>query len=190
MWQTSQEASETRPVINFQSWTGIENVAITDTVNCLNTFCFCSVTIYKFVVVDIIKRGKGGCYVYRWPHVGTAWCKTHVFINSNMAVECWYVTVTDWLDLRWWDVWANWDFTVFSYPFASFQLWMCLEINTIVSFSMAQVHWIVQSSVTEQFNDRTKQLTDLNSRPGRLYRPKVVSELPQSHVCSMHLNFG
>ena len=59
---------------------------------------------------------------------------------------------------------------------------MCLEINTIVSFSMAQVHWIVQSSVTEQFNDRTKQLTDLNSRPGRLYRPKVVSEPPQSHV--------
>ena len=59
MWQTSQEASETRPVINFQSWTGIENVAIIDTVNCLNTFCFCSVTIYKFVVVDIIKREKG-----------------------------------------------------------------------------------------------------------------------------------
>ena len=52
-------------VINLQSWTGIENVAITDTVNCLNTFCFCSVTISKFVVVDIIKREKGECYVYR-----------------------------------------------------------------------------------------------------------------------------
>ena len=170
MWQKSQEASETRPVINFQSWTGIENVAITDTVNCLNTFCFCSVTIYKFVVVDIIKREKGGWYVYRWPHVGIAWYKTRVLFNSNMAVECWYVTVTDWLDLRWWDVWANWDSTVFSYSFASFQLWMCLEINTIVSFSMVQVQWIVQSSVTEQFNDRTKQLTELNSRFGRLYR--------------------
>ena len=68
MWQTSQEASETRPIINFQSWTGIENIAITDTVNCANTFCFCSVTIYIYifvvVVVVIIKRGKGGCYVY------------------------------------------------------------------------------------------------------------------------------
>ena len=32
------------------------------------------------------------CYVYRWPLVGTAWNKTRVLRNSNMAVECWYVT--------------------------------------------------------------------------------------------------
>ena len=70
MADKSKQVSETRPIINFQSWTGIENIAITDTVNCANTFCFCSVTIYIYiyifvvVVVDIIKRGKEGCYVY------------------------------------------------------------------------------------------------------------------------------
>ena len=44
--------------------------------------------------------------------------------------------------LIWRNVWADLDSMVFGYPFASFQLWMCLKINTIVSFSMGQVHWI------------------------------------------------
>ena len=77
-------------------------------------------------------------------------------------------SVVDRLDLRWRNVQADQDSTEFSYHFASFQLWMCLEINTIVSFSWYKTHWIFKSSVTEQFNDRTKQLSDLNSRPGRL----------------------
>ena len=44
--------------------------------------------------------------------------------------------------LIWRNVWADLDSMVVGYPFASFQLWMCLKINTIVSFSMGQVHWI------------------------------------------------
>ena len=44
--------------------------------------------------------------------------------------------------LIWRNVWADLDSMVFGYHFASFQLWMCLKINTIVSFSMGQVHWI------------------------------------------------
>ena len=44
--------------------------------------------------------------------------------------------------LIWRNVWDDLDSMVFGYPFASFQLWTCLNINTIVSFSMGQVHWI------------------------------------------------
>ena len=41
-------------------------------------------------------------------------------------------SVTDRLDLKWRVVCADPDSTVFSYSLASFQDWVCLEINTIV----------------------------------------------------------
>ena len=45
-------------------------------------------------------------------------------------------------NLRWRNFWADQDSTVFSYLFTSFQLWMCLEINTIGLFNVEEVHWI------------------------------------------------